>query len=500
MPQNTESDSNTPRESENHSASEINKARSRVVHELMSQEIPKVEEHIKNVRRLLTYAIREPTEEDQLETARNILRGYWGEQLGLQLQPNEGEVVYSSSNLNLKTPQLRVVETKEVIGPLTKESILVDHYFNLLSAQISLQEEPPQEEHPQEDPSAEEIVTILDEQSSENAYLEPPRIFEPEIPEQEPSIVAPPEYKDIATQIREAEKTKYLEIPINVTPEIIEDVRLLVLDTAKNFSKEYSRWKSEQKANRDGTYHSVDLKTLVYWRAKRDIPTYNKTYKKLITGAFDYASKDLHQDTGQIIVRALKNKPTPYEEIAVPDGLLVETSEMAIPGESGKNVIGSVEVKAYKQAEVEEWIAALRRVPAYLQNRDELDYIRNSLQIFTTLDPEVKKPVLMNLGVNVDGERKFMSLVNVTPSEQEYPVLIRFPSNIQNTSLTELGELAEKLGIKNIIIQKIPFTDAQIHQLANDFMIHKIIPSLDPHNNTALHQLAEKLTKKEAWE
>jgi hypothetical protein len=178
-----------------------------------------------------------------------------------------------------------------------------------------------------------------------------------------------------------------------------------------------------------------------------------------------------------------------YEETTLPDQFITKDG----------NIVGSVEVKAYTPREFKEWIDQLETDLETESGRDSLtDSIlnigklgRNGLQTYITPEngmPETTTTVGgMRLGFNVDAIRKLIRVANKEPdmidrvdpktaevtqeeNNKEYPVILRVPSDIPDEDIHRLGNIIEKLEYRNIVVQKLPFSVTELHQLGHGYV------------------------------
>lgn len=136
-----------------------------------------------------------------------------------------------------------------------------------------------------------------------------------------------------------------------------------------------------------------------------------------------------------------------------PDGVLANTKM--------NRYTGIVEVKTYTVAEVQALISGLK---ARTNTPETVSTISS-----TQANVEIAGPIQqMALGADLEGEFQYLAnniISNKESSTLDMLAVLRFPEDIPDALLVELGGFLEKAHYK-VIIQKIPFTNEEINMLA----------------------------------
>ena len=191
-----------------------------------------------------------------------------------------------------------------------------------------------------------------------------------------------------------------------------------------------------------------------------------------------------------------------YYDVVAPDSFL--------EGEEG-DIIGVVEVKCYKTAELRSWIDGLKQ--AVVADRSLKNDGIEGLQVFASTSPRSPRPNgMMLLGFNPDAQTKYVNmareLLNDDPdkriediSVEDLKIILRFHADLPDELLVELGGVFQELGYKNFIIQKATVTEGDIEHASSE-VIKRDLQSIQAQlgkNDLEGKKIFEDLSHLENW-
>ncbi len=186
-----------------------------------------------------------------------------------------------------------------------------------------------------------------------------------------------------------------------------------------------------------------------------------------------------------------------YFDLTVPDAILQDQRT----GET----VGIVEIKSYSAVEVKSWINALNY---HFENEeyDEIPYGQDGLRVGVVVEPKLStEDQLLQLGFNPQKEATFIKMANrvnaegLEQTDKEFPMILRVLDDVEDADIEKLGDLIQRYGYHNFIIQKVGFTRKEIEKLAQETTRQntpKILQTQGPQHE----QLLRELSKKESWE
>lgn len=274
----------------------------------------------------------------------------------------------------------------------------------------------------------------------------------------------------------------------------LEQVRNAVIHVLNNYQEVLDSWKKTTKSQRP-----VGRNELLFWyleENKMKLPGQKgKKQNSTIINAIDFIS---HTDEHEMAVSTLSGTPSIYNAVKLPDRIGLNSEQKAV---------SAVEVKAYTPEEFDTWVAVLGRVASLEvtpKNESEEErterlaelalYDRQGLQV-NILDGSCKG---MRLGVDTDGLRLTLNIINgeqpgyvekkkidyVDPETAEvtsnvvelYPqIVLRLPSGLSKDSISKLGEAVGNFGIRNLVVEELPFDSKEIRDLAYSMFMYRTL-------------------------
>lgn len=275
----------------------------------------------------------------------------------------------------------------------------------------------------------------------------------------------------------------------------LEQLRDAIVFVLNNYQKVWDEWKA---VNPKQT--SVGTRELTFWyltRSDMDLAGQkSKEQHTIIINALDFVS---HGESHEIAESVRNGVPSLYNRTTIPDQLGVDAN--------GK-VVSAIEVRSYSPREFEAWVKTLERAASLLNapiDENEKDrskregelalYDRQGLQVTVFEGPYAGT----RLGVNTDGLHTTLNILNgdkidtikpvekidfvnpvtgeVTTVESEiYPqIILRIPQGLDKDLLSRLGEVTGTLGIRNFVVEELPFDSKEIRDLAYSMFMYRTL-------------------------
>ena len=145
-----------------------------------------------------------------------------------------------------------------------------------------------------------------------------------------------------------------------------------------------------------------------------------------------------------------------YDTTVIPDGIIVNEG---VP-------VGVVEVKAYQTEELGKLLSLIRA-----SGKNAISYKGTATDFGKNYQGADTEP--FSLGVDLNSEVAFVDILRGLADKGKERdtynlIVLRFPNDIPNNILSQYGEMIVSYGYRNVVIQKLPFSNSELDDMAKE--------------------------------